>query len=263
MTDTAHSAQDPHDPHDHTGHDHPPTGAELVQDLVRWLSVLALVIPVLAVVLLVAVLPLAPSSPLVLLLGLALGAAQLVVVVATSIFVSRSRRRLASSPGLLAVRSAVEEALRVAAVLLALLLWPADARPELGAWLGAGAALVWIVLSTAQTVSTRRRIARPSQWSKEMIETMLTQRVGARATVVMRFLDVIGTACFQLGATVLVMISPVLAIATLVLSIASGLSTLVLRRKSPLLRPGSPWAFAPLAIGILTVLLALTGILAP
>ncbi len=46
MTETPNAAEQCcSDPHDHTGHDHPPTGADLVQDLVRSLSVLALLIP--------------------------------------------------------------------------------------------------------------------------------------------------------------------------------------------------------------------------
>lgn len=260
MTDTtgAPGSTDPHctDPHDHTGHDHPPTGADLVQDLVKGLSILALLIPVLAVVMLLAILPAAPTSPVVLLLGIALGAAHLVSLVVTSFFVSRTRKQVAVNPGLLAVRSAVEELLRVAAVLIALLLWPADIRAELGVWVGAGAALVWLALATAQTVSTRRRIARPSNWSKDAISTLLSERVGARSTVVMRLLDVIGTAAFQIGATVLVVMSPVLVIGTVVLSIGSGLSTLVLQRRAPAERSRTPWAYAPVAIGLLTLALA-------
>lgn len=260
MTDTtgAPGSTDPHctDPHDHAGHDHPPTGADLVQDLVKGLSILALLIPVLAVVMLLAILPAAPTSPVVLLLGIALGAAHLVSLVVTSFFVSRTRKQLAVNPGLLAVRSAVEELLRVAAVLIALLLWPADIRAELGVWVGAGAALVWLALATAQTVSTRRRIARPSNWSKDAISTLLSERVGARSTVVMRLLDVIGTAAFQIGATVLVVMSPVLVIGTVVLSIGSGLSTLVLQRRAPAERSRTPWAYAPVAIGLLTLALA-------
>ncbi|WP_193104334.1 hypothetical protein [Brachybacterium sp. FME24] len=265
MTDTdgTPGPTDPHcaDPHDHTGHDHPPTGADLVQDLVKGLSILALVIPVLAVVLLLAILPLAPTSPVVLLLGIALGAAHLGSLVVTSLFVARTRTQLAVNPGLLAVRSAVEEALRVAAVLLALVLWPADIRAELGVWVGAGAALVWLTLATAQTISTRRRIARPSDWSKDAISTLLAERVGARSAVVMRLLDVIGTLTFQVGATVLVILSPVLAIGTVVLSIGSGLSTLVLQRRSPAERARSAWAYAPLAIGVLTLALASLGLI--
>src|SRR5699024_9043758 len=122
-----------------------------------------------------------------------LGALQLISLVATSLFVSRTRRQLAVNPGLLAVRSVVEELLRVAAVLLAVLLWPADVRPNLGIWVGAGSALVWLVLATAQTVTTRQRIARPGDWSEEAISTMLAHRVGARSTVLMRLLDVAGT----------------------------------------------------------------------
>ncbi|MGO2046078.1 MAG: hypothetical protein ACTH2X_02425 [Brachybacterium tyrofermentans] len=269
MTDTAGTpgSTDPHcadthaDPHDHTGHDHPPTGADLVRDLVKGLSVLALVIPVIGVLLLIAILPFAPTSPVVLLLGIALGAAHLASLVATSLFVARTRKQLAVNPGLLAVRSGVEEALRLAAVLLALLLWPGDIRAELGVWIGAGAALVWVALATAQTVSTRRRIARPSDWSKEAVSTLLGERVGARSTVVMRLLDVVGTVAFQVGATVLVILSPVLVIGTAVLSIASGLSTLVLQRRSPAERARTPWAYAPLAIGLLTLALGSLGLI--
>lgn len=250
------------DPHDHTGHDHPPTGADVVRDLVRGLSVLALVLPALGLVLLLAILPLAPSSILVLALGLALGAAQLLVLVATSLFVARTKPRLAVNPGLMAVRSAAEEALRVAAVLLALLLWPDDARSELGVWLGAGAALVWLALATAQTVSTRLRISRPSEWSKQAVATLLSERVTPRSTVLMRLLDVLGTVLFQLGATVLVILAPVMVVGTAVLSIGSGLATLVLQRRTPAERLRSPWAYAPFIIGLLTLGLAVLGLTA-
>ncbi|GAA1488414.1 hypothetical protein [Brachybacterium sacelli] len=268
MTDTpgrsTDQPADPHcgDPHDHSDHEHPPTGSDLVQDLVKGLSILTLVLPVLGVVLLLAILPLAPTSPTVLLLGIGLGATHLVALVLTSLFVARTRKQLAVNPGLLAVRSALEEVLRVAATLLALLLWPGDIRAELGVWVGAGAALVWLALATAQTVSTRRRIARPSGWSQDAVATLLAERVGARSTVVMRLLDVVGTLTFQVGATVLVILSPVLVIGTAVLSIGSGLSTLVLQRRAPAERSRSPWAYAPLAIGLLTLALASLGLLA-
>ena len=265
MTDTPAESRphcdDPHDPHDHSGHDHPPTGADLVRDLVKGLSIQALLIPAIAMVLLVAILPFAPVTPVPLLLGIGLGALQLVSLVATSLFVARTRRQLAVNPGLVAVRSILEEVLRIAALLLALVLWPASIRSELGVWIGAGCALVWLALATAQTVSTRRRIARPGEWSEEAISTLLDQRVGARSTVVMRLLDVLGTVMFQVGATVLVILSPVLAIGTTVLSIGTGLSTLVLHRRPPAERAGSPWAYAPLALGALTLVLATIGLL--
>lgn len=250
------------DPHDHTGHDHSPTGADVVRDLVRGLSVLALVLPVLGVVLLVAILPLAPSSALVLALGLALGAAQLLILVGTSLFVARTRARLAVNPAVMAVRSAAEEALRLTAALLALVLWPQDARAELGVWLGAGAALVWLALATAQTVSTRRRIARPSAWATQAVSTLLSGRVTARSTVVMRLLDVLGTLLFQVGATVLVILAPIMVVGTTVLSIGSGLATLVQQRRSPAERSRSPWVLAPLGIGVLALGLAVLGMLA-
>ncbi|MGO1226396.1 MAG: hypothetical protein ACTMH5_06130 [Brachybacterium sp.] len=260
MTDSP-AAPAPHcdDPHDHTGHDHPPTGADLVRDLVKGLSIQALLIPALGILLLVAILPFAPVSPAPLLLGFALGALQLISLVATSLFVARTRKQLAINPGLLAVRSVVDELLRVATVLLAILLWPGDIRTELGIWIGAGCALVWLVLATAQTITTRQRIARPGDWSKAAISTLLAQRVGARSTVVMRLLDVLGTVLFQVGATVLVILSPVLVIGTAVLSIGTGLSTLVLQRRAPAERSRTPWAYAPLALGVLTVALAALG----
>ncbi len=256
------AASAPHcdDPHDHTGHDHPPTGADLVRDLVKGLSIQALLIPAVGVVLLLAILPVAPLSPVTLLLGIGLGAAQLISLIATSLFVARTRTQLAVNPGLLAVRSVVDELLRVAAVLLAILLWPADIRSELGIWVGAGCALVWLILATAQTVTTRQRIARPGEWSEEAISTLLAHRVGARSTVVMRLLDVLGTVMFQVGATVLVILSPVLVIGTVVLSIGVGLSTLVLHRRPPAGRSRSPWAYAPFGLGLLALLLAVFGL---
>src|SRR5690625_7722495 len=87
-----------------------------------------------------------------------------------------------------------------------------------------------MALATAQTVATRRRLTRPSEWAERTVATMLAERVSARSTVLMRLLDVLGSITFQVGATVLVILTPVLAIGTFVLSVASGLSTLVLHQ---------------------------------
>ncbi|MCG7308764.1 hypothetical protein Bra3105_04395 [Brachybacterium halotolerans subsp. kimchii] len=260
--EAASCSSDPHgsDPHDHTGHDHPPTGAEIVSALVRGLSIVSLVIPAVAVVLVLVCLPATPSTPLPLVLGIALGALQLVVVVVTSMFVSKVQRRLAVNPGPMAVRSSVEEVLRLAAVLFAGLLWPSEAVGPMGIWLGLGTALVWIVLATAQTVSARRRIAAPSAWATEAVGTFLTEKVSVPRSMVLRVLDVVGTALFQIGATVLIVLSPVLTIGTIVLSIATGLSTLILQRRSPGERPHTLWAYAPFGIGVLTAALALLGL---
>lgn len=245
------------DPHDHSDHDHPPTGAEIVTGLIRGFSVLTLVVPALGLAMLVACLAATPSTPLVLFVGTVLGGLQLAVLVATSVFVSRSHARLALHPGLLAARSVLEEVLRVAAVLLALVLWPAEARGPMGLWVGAGCALVWVVLTTVQLASARQRIASPSSWSQEMVATLLLERVSVRRSMVIRAADVVGLMLFQLGATVLVAASPVMVVATIVLSVATGFSTLALQRRAPSARTGSPWAFAPLGIGLLTAALAL------
>lgn len=245
------------DPHDHNDHDHPPTGAEIVTGLIRGFSVLTLVVPALGLAMLIACLAATPSTPLVLFVGTVLGGLQLAVLVATSVFVSRSHARLALHPGLLAARSVLEEVLRVAAVLLALVLWPAEARGPMGLWVGAGCALVWVVLTTVQLASARQRIASPSSWSQEMVATLLLERVSVRRSMVIRAADVVGLMLFQLGATVLVAASPVMVVATIVLSVATGFSTLALQRRAPSARTGSPWAFAPLGIGLLTAALAL------
>lgn len=244
------------DPHDHTGHDHGPTGSEIVTGLVRGFSVLSLLVPLLGLVMVVAGLPMTPSTVLVPLLGIVLGGLQLGVIVATGLVVARGDRKLSVHPGLVVARSVLEEVLRVAAVLLVLIMWPAQARGPLGLWVGIGCALVWVVLTTAQLVSARRRIARPSEWSKEMVATLLLEKVSVRRTMLMRVLDVIGLMLFQVGATVLVTAAPVMAVATAVLSIAVGMSTLVQVRRTPHERTRSAWAFAPLAIGVITAALA-------
>jgi hypothetical protein len=248
------------DPHDHTGHDHGPTGSDIVTQLIRGLSIISLVIPVIAVVMLLVMLTRTPTTPYPLVVGLALGAVQLIVLVVTSMFVARTRRRLAVNPGLTAVRTVTDEVLRLAAVLLATLLFPGDLKGPLGIWVGGGVALVWLILSTAQTVSTRRRIASPSPWSTQAVETFLSEGVSVPRSMVSRVLDVIGTASFQLGATMLVLQAPLLVIGTVALSMATGLSTLVLQRRSPSQRSRSPWAFAPFAVGVLTLALALVGL---
>lgn len=244
------------DPHDHTGHDHPPSGADIVRALLPALSIQALVLPGLGVLLLLAILAFAPSTPLVLLLGVSLGALQLLSLVVSSIFVARTRARLAVSPGLMAVRSSVEEILRLAAVLTAVLIWPADVRGDLAIWVGSGAALVWVLVAIVQTVRARRRIASPSDWSKDAVSTFVESGISVRRSMIMRTLEVIGTIAFHVGATVLVMLSPLMVVGTAVLSIGSGLSTLVLQRRPARERASTPWALAPLGIGLLTLGLA-------
>lgn len=243
------------DPH----HDHGegPSGVDVVASLTRGFSILALVVPALAVLLLLGSLGAAPSTPAVLLLGLLLGGLQLGVLVGTSLVVARTGGRLAVSPGPLAARALLEEALRLAVVLLALVLWPADPRAPLGLWIGVGCALVWAALTTAQLVSARRRIQRPSPWAQEMVATLLEEKVGVGRIMTMRLLDVIGIMLFQVGASILVIAAPVMTVATAVLSVATGLSTLVLQRRRPADRVRSPWALAPVAIGVLTLLLGI------
>lgn len=244
------------DPHDHAGHDHGPTGAEIVQGLTRGFGVLSLAVPALAIIMLAGLLAAPPSTPLVLLLGVILGGAQLLVLVAASLVAAKGSPRLAVNPGLTAVRGVLDEVLRLAAVLAALVLWPADARGPLGLWVGAGCALVWLVLTTLQLLSARRRIISPSPWSEEMVATLLVERVSVRRSMTIRMADVLGLVLFQLGATVLVSAAPVMVVATAILAVGTGLSTLVLQRRAPSERIDSPWALVPLGIGILTALLA-------
>lgn len=248
------------DAHDHSGHDHPPTGADVVRALVPALSIVSLVIPALGVVLMVSILAYTPSTPLALLVGVSLGALQLLTLIATSLFVARTRAQLAVSPGLLAVRSIVEEVLRLVAVWSATLLWPADERGPLAVWVGAGTALVWVAVATVQSLRTRARIARPSEWSTNAVATLLTEGLSVRRTMLMRVLDVVGAITFQLGATILLMLSPAMLVATVVLSVATGLSTLVLQRRSPAERVRSPWSFVPLALGVLVLGLAVLSV---
>lgn len=250
------------DPHDHTGHDHGTTGAEIVTSLVRGFSILSLVIPAIALIVIVAALVAPPSTPLIGALGLLLGGLQLGALIGTGLVVQRGDRRLSVHPGLHVARSILEEVLRVAVVLLAFVLWPAEAGGPMGLWIGAGCALVWIALATAQSVSSRRRIARESAWSTEMVATLLAEHVSVNRTLVMRVLDVVAVVLFQIGATMLIAAAPVMTLATIVLSIASSLSTLMLMRRTPSQRLRSAWALAPLAIGALTLLLALSASLA-
>lgn len=248
------------DAHDCSDHDHGPTGADIVRGLVRGLSVAALAIPVLALALILIALPFAPTTPLPLLLGMTLGFLQLLTVLLIGMIARGGRASLAVHPVVLAVRSLIEEGLRLGIALLAIALWPFELPGRLGVWVGLGAALVWMAVALLQTISARRRVARPSDWSREAIATLLSERVGVRSTIVMRLLDVTGSALFQIGATVLVALAPVLVIGTLVLSIASMMSTLLLQRRAPAQRVRSVWAYAPVGIAVMTIALALFGI---
>ncbi|MCS6712519.1 hypothetical protein JSY14_11015 [Brachybacterium sp. EF45031] len=246
------------DPHDHSGHDHPRTGAEVVRGLVRALSVVALVLPALVLVTMMAALAATPSSPAVLFIGIALGALQIAALGLSAALLTRAPGVRPDGLRVLVTRSVVDEVLRLAAVLLALVLWPTDARGPLGLWVGVGAATVWGILATIQTVLTRKRLARPSAWGEETVMAMLADRTGVARVAAMRVVDVVAVICFQLGASVLVATAPVMTVATIVLSLGSGLATLILHRHAPAERPASPWAWAPAAIGLLLLVLALT-----
>lgn len=255
-----HPPHDPHDPHDHSGHEHPPTGADLVPALVRGLSVTALAIPAVGVAALVGSLGFAPSTPLVLVHGLLLGIAQLAVLVLTSLVVARRSARWAINPALQAGRSIVEELLRWAAVALAVVMMPGEDPARLGAWLGLGTALVWVALATAQTVAARRRIAQPGEWAEDAVATLLGGRVSVRRSMIMRVLDVVGAVCFQIGASMLIASAAIMVVPTIVLSFATAMSTLVLQRHPAGERIGSPWSYAPVILGVLTLLLGASAV---
>lgn len=244
-------------------HDHGPTGADIVQSLGKGFAVLSILIPVLAVMLLLMGLILTPSSPLVILLGLTLGLAHIAVVIALSAVTQKISGDLANSPTLLVARVALEEVLRLAVVLIALVMFTAEPRAALGLWVGLGAMAVWAVLTTAQVVFARKRILKPGEWSKNTVLSVLNEKISVKRAMLMRFLDVAAVLLFQVGATVLVAAAPIMTAATCVLALASGFSTLVVQRYSSQRRARSPWVWAPIGIAVLVAVLAASLVLVP
>lgn len=244
-------------------HDHGPTGADIVKGLGQGFAVLTLVIPAFAILLLCAALFFTPSSPLVIFLGLGLGLAHLAILLVMSGLTKKVRQPLASSPGYLAARVFLEEALRLVVVLLGLILFHFENHGPLGLWIGVGAMLVWATLTTAHVAIARARILKPGDWSKGTVLSMLEEKISVRRAMTLRFLDVAAVLLFQLAATTLVAMAPVMIAATFVLSLAAGFSTLVIQRMSPERRQRTAWVFAPIAISALLSALAFAFALAP
>ncbi|WP_058235465.1 hypothetical protein [Devriesea agamarum] len=260
------------DDHAHQG----PTGAEIVQRLGTGFAVLALVTPLLAIVLVLIGLTNTPLSFMPPVVGLALGGVQLFIAVGISVLAGRIHLKrhgnrdgtqrsisVVGHPAGTAVRSVLEELARLGAVSLVLVLHPVLNRAATGLWIGIGASVVWAVLATAQFVSARRRIQTPSEWSRETVQTVLDQGGRVGRVMGMRVIDLIGVFAFQIGASLLIAGGWVMVVATAVLSMATGLSILIMQQRSPADRPRSIWAFAPVGIGVFTVVLAIIFVLLP
>ncbi|MCT2149047.1 hypothetical protein M3D48_00170 [Dermabacter vaginalis] len=244
-------------------HDHGPTGNDVVHALGRGFAILSLLTPLLALVLFAACLVATPTSAGVLFLGIGLGLAHLALMLVAGAVGAKKGPAMTASPWFLVGRVAIEELLRLLVALIALVTLSWQWRGALGLWIGVGAMLVWAILATVQLASSRRRIARPSDWSKETVLSVLDGGISVRRAVTVRFVDIAGLFLFQLGACTLVTAAPIMTVATIVLSIASGLSTLIVQSLSPARRKNSPWVFAPCAIGVVTAALAVAFVLAP
>ena len=244
-------------------HDHGPTGNDVVHALGRGFAILSLLTPLLALVLFAACLVATPTSAGVLFLGIGLGLAHLALMLVAGAVGAKKGPAMTASPWFLVGRVAIEELLRLLVALIALVTLSWQWRGALGLWIGVGAMLVWAILATVQLASSRRRIARPSDWSKETVLSVLDGGISVRRAMTVRFVDIAGLFLFQLGACTLVTAAPIMTVATIVLSIASGLSTLIVQSLSPARRKNSPWVFAPCAIGVVTAALAVAFVLAP
>lgn len=244
-------------------HDHGPTGNDVVHALGRGFAILSLLTPLLALVLFAACLVATPTSAGVLFLGIGLGLAHLALMLVAGTVGAKKGPAMTASPWFLVGRVAIEELLRLLVALIALVTLSWQWRGALGLWIGVGAMLVWAILATVQLATSRRRIARPSDWSKETVLSVLDGGISVRRAMTVRFVDIAGLFLFQLGACTLVTAAPIMTVATIVLSIASGLSTLIVQSLSPARRKNSPWVFAPCAIGVVTAALAVAFVLAP
>lgn len=244
-------------------HDHGPTGNDIVHALGRGFAILSLLTPVLALALVAASLVATPTSAGVIFLGIGLGLVHLALMLVAGTVGAKKGPAMTGSPWFLVGRVAIEELVRLLVSLIALVTLSWQWTGALGLWIGVGAMLVWTVLTTAQLVTSRRRIARPSDWSKETVLSVLDGGISVRRAMSVRFLDIAGLFLFQLGACTLVTAAPIMTVGTIVLSIASGLSTLIVQSLSPERRKRSPWAFVPFAIGVVTLALAVAFVLAP
>ncbi len=244
-------------------HDHGPTGADIVQGLGRGFAVLSLAVPACAALIVIAALAKTPSSPLVILLGIGLGLSHLAVLVAMSAVTRKTQDSVASTPGFLATRVLLEEVLRLAVVLVGLLLFHFENYSSLGLWIGVGAMLVWTVLTTSHLVIARKRILKPGDWSRGTVLSMLEEKISVNRAMMLRLLDIVAVLLFHVAATMFVAVAPIMCVATFVLSLASGLSTLVLQRMDPDRRQRSLWAYAPIGIAVLLSALAFGFVLLP
>lgn len=244
-------------------HNHGPTGADIVRGLGRGFAILTCAVPALALLLVAEALFFTPTSPLPILLGIGLGLGQIAVVIAMSTISRKVRDSLASTPVFLAARVIVEEALRVAVVLIGLLIFHNEKYGPLGLWIGVGAMGVWAVLTTSHVALARTRILKPGDWSKGTVLSMLEENISVKRAMTLRFLDIAAVLLFQVAATTLVTVAPIMIVATFVLSLASGLSTLVLQRMPAPRRQHSAWAYAPITLSVLLSAFAHIFVLVP
>lgn len=244
-------------------HDHGPTGADIVRGLGRGFAILTFAVPAFTVLLVAVALLFTPTSPLPILLGVGLGLGQIAVVIGMSALSRKIRDSLASTPVFLAARVVVEEALRLVVALIGLLIFHYENYGSLGLWIGVGAMLVWTILTTSHVAVARTRILKPGDWSKGTVLSMLEEKISVKRAMTLRFLDIAAVLLFQVAATTLVAVAPIMIVATFVLSLASGLSTLVLQRMPAPRRQRSAWAYAPISISLLLSAFAHVFVLVP
>ncbi|MGQ4569755.1 hypothetical protein ACUH91_07860 [Dermabacteraceae bacterium P9123] len=242
-------------------HQHGPTGAQIVKGLSTGFAVLSLVTPLVALLLLLFGAARPVGSLALPLAGVLIAALHLLIGAGVNRFVQRDELRYGLSPIPVVVRALLDESVRVGIALAAVTVLTAAPYAEkpanVGAWLGIGAALTWAVLATVQFVSATKHMRTPSDWSKAIVGNVLAQKVTPRRVIALRFIDLLGTLAYQLGACILAALSPVMIMPLAVLAIGSGLSRVVLAAKQPRQRSTSAWVYAAPAVGAFTLALAL------
>ena len=236
-------------------HDHGPTGAEVVKHLATGYAVLSLLIPLVSLLILISAGFLAPSDPTVLIFGIGLGLVQLLILLLMGIAAKNLSSLPTYSPAFLIARVALEEVARLAIVLTALLLYPTENKTALGLSLGAGAMLVWTLVTTWQNIKSRNQILKPLEWSKTTVLTVVNSGISVRQAMSLRFLDILALLLFSVSATALVATAPVMIIACMSLSVAAGLSTLIIGKMPAERRQRTLWVFAPIIISIIVTAL--------
>ncbi|MCI9887180.1 hypothetical protein JT358_01720 [Micrococcales bacterium 31B] len=227
------------DSHDHT----PYSGAEIVRQLGSGYAILTLALPAAVLISFLTLAAFVPGDFATWGLGVGLGLLQYIASSAFT-FAATRRRLQGRRPSLpLALTGAVtQEVLRVAVIAVFSLVFASWLKSNV-IWLALGVAAGQLLALATTEFTSRRAMQRPSAWSQNQVEYVLTLGVSGHSITLRRAFEHLLTALWAVGATLLVGEQWQMAAAIIVLLFGVTLIGFMLQEKSPRQRLASPLAY--------------------